>query len=137
MTLMTLMKNLVLLACLTMLLPLTLAEVKPPQRITAAEAKDHDGEVVMVCGKAVESKLSKYAIPGRGKTVTFDLDQPEPNPVFYFVAFGSDAAKLKKIQETYQGQQVCVTGKITKFHDVPYIMVTEASQLKVQAAGQK
>jgi hypothetical protein len=57
--------------------------------------------------------------------------------VFYFVAFGSDAAKLKKIQETYQGQQVCVTGKITKFHDVPYIMVTEASQLKVQAAGQK
>jgi hypothetical protein len=131
------MKTLVPLACLTMLLPLAFGATKPVPRITAAEAKDHDGEVVMVCGKAVDSKISKYAIPGHGKTVTFDLDQPEPNPVFYFVAFGSDVAKLKQVQETYQGQQVCVTGKITKFHDVPYVMVTEASQLKLQSVGQK
>jgi DNA/RNA endonuclease YhcR with UshA esterase domain len=131
------MKTRVLLGFFTTLLPLALSATKPPQQITAAEAKDHDGEVVMVCGTAVDSKISKYAIPGHGKTVTFDLDQPEPNPLFYFVAFGSDAAKLKKLQETYQGQRVCVTGKITKFHDVPYVMVTEASQLKLQAAGQK
>jgi hypothetical protein len=134
---MTLVKTFILLAWLTTLLPLTLGETKPPQRITPAEAKNHDGELVIVCGKAVDSKISKYAIPGRGRTVTFDLDEPEPNPVFYFVAFGSDAAKLKRIQETYQGQQVCVTGKITKFHDVPYVMVTESSQLKLQSVGQK
>ena len=52
-----------------------------PPRITAAQAKAHNGEEVTVCGKVVDTKVPRYGLAGRGKPVNFDLDQPEPNPV--------------------------------------------------------
>jgi hypothetical protein len=131
---MTPMKNLILLACLTGLLPLTFGQSKAPQRITTAEAKSHNGEMAVVCGQVVDSKISKYGISGRGRSVFLDMDQPEPTPVFYFVTFGPDPAK---VASTYKGKQVCVTGKITTFQDVPFILVSEPAQLKIQAEGKK
>ncbi|MGA8541427.1 MAG: hypothetical protein WB566_18130, partial [Terriglobales bacterium] len=66
----------------------TTPTVTPP-RIKAAEAKNHIGEMATVCGKVVDSrKIGKYGLGGYGKPVTFDLDQPETNSVFYFVTFG-------------------------------------------------
>jgi len=63
--------------------------VTPPRIIKPAEAKAHQGETVTVCGKVVDSrKVGKYGLGGFGKPVSFDLDQPETNPVFYFVTFG-------------------------------------------------
>jgi len=128
------MKNLILLACLTGLLPLTFSQTKAPQRITTAEAKEHIGQVVVVCGKVVDSKISKYGISGRGRSIQFDLDQPEPTPVFYFVTF---SPQPKKLDAAYKGKQACVTGKIEKFQEVPFILVTEESQLKIPTGAQK
>jgi hypothetical protein len=123
------MKNLVLLACFAGLLPGAFGQAKAPQRITTAEAKAHVGETVVVCGKVVDAKSSKYGISGRGRSVQLDLDQPEPTPIFYFVTFGPDP---KKVEATYKEKQVCVSGKITTFQDVPFILVSEPSQLKIQ-----
>ena len=77
------MKNVVLLVCMAGLM---FGQTTAPKRITPAQAKDNINQMATVCGKVVDVKVPKYGLAGYGKPVTFDLDQPEPNPVFYFVA---------------------------------------------------
>jgi hypothetical protein len=134
---MTNMKTLIVMMCMTGLSPLAFAQSATPPRIAASEAKKHAGETVTVCGKVVDTKIPKYGLAGRGKPVTFDLDQPEPKPVFFFVAFGSHEGGPKEAVAAYQGKRVCVTGKIetTAEPAVPFIMAADRSQIKPQAEG--
>lgn len=134
---MTNMKTLIVMMCMTALAPLAFAQSTTPPRIAASEAKKHAGETVTVCGKVVDTKIPKYGLAGRGKPVTFDLDQPEPKPVFFFVAFGSHEGGPKEAVAAYQGKRVCVTGKIetTAEPAVPFIMAADRSQIKPQAEG--
>jgi len=131
------MKTIVLVVCLAGFLPLAVAQTKAPKRITAAEAKDHVGETVMVCGKAVDTHIPRYGIGDRGKPVEVDIDQPQPNPIFYFVTFSEDPHKPQLVEPLYKDKQVCVTGEISTSKVVPFILVTETSQIKVQADGKK
>ena len=134
---MTNMRTLIVMMCLTGLSPLAFAQSATPPRIAASEAKKHAGETVTVCGKVVDTKIPKYGLAGRGKPVTFDLDQPEPKPVFFFVAFGSHEGGPKEAVAAYQGKRVCVTGKIetTAEPAVPFIMAADRSQIEPQAEG--
>jgi hypothetical protein len=134
---MTNMNALIVMMCMTGLSPLAFAQSATPPRIAASEAKKHAGETVTVCGKVVDTKIPKYGLAGRGKPVTFDLDQPEPKPVFFFVAFGSHEGGPKEAVAAYQGKRVCVTGKIetTAEPALPFIMAADRSQIKPQAEG--
>jgi hypothetical protein len=129
---MTNMKTLIVVLC-TALPTFALAESAAPPRISPSDAKSHIGETVTVCGKVVDTKVSKYGIGGHGKPVNFDIDQPEPNPVFYFVTFGSQTGGPQEAIAAYQGKRVCVTGKISTVSDAPYIMAADRSQIKPQA----
>ncbi len=125
------MKTIVLFMCLTGLMPLAIAQTKVPKKITAAEAKDHVNETVMVCGTAIDSRIAKYAIGDRGKPVEVDIDQPQPNPVFYFVVFSEDRHKPELVDPIYKGKQVCVTGEVEMSKVVPFILVTGPAQVKI------
>jgi hypothetical protein len=133
MTIMTTIRTLIVLVFMAPVLPLACAQDATPPRVTTSDAKNHLGETVTVCGKVVDTKISKYGIAGRGKPVAFDLDQPEPNPVFYFVTFGSQPRGPEEALAAYQGKRVCVTGKITVAAAAPYIMAADRSQIKPQA----
>jgi len=129
---MTIIRSLIVMMCMTGVSALAFAQsAPPPPRITPSEAKKRAGDTVTVCGKVVDTKVSKYGLAGRGKPVNFDLDQPEPNPVFYFVTFG-DGGPEEAIA-AYRGKSVCVTGKITVQAGVPYIMADDRSHIKPQA----
>jgi len=130
---MTIIRSLIVMMCMTVVSTLTFAQsAPPPPRIAPSEAKSHAGDTVIVCGKVVDTKVSRYGLAGRGKPVTFDLDQPEPNPVFYFVTFGNGTPE--EAIAAYKGKSVCVTGKITVQAGVPYIMAADrAAQIKLQA----
>jgi hypothetical protein len=129
------MRILIFAGLLMTLSPLTFAQTAPPARLAPAEAKNHAGEVATVCGKVVDTKVFKYGIGGRGKPVNFDLDQPEPNPVFYFVAFGKQPDGPDEAVAAYKGKQVCVTGKISAGPSGAYIMAADRSQVKEDAAA--
>jgi hypothetical protein len=119
--------------CLMCLSSLAFAQsAAVPPRVAAADAKNHRGETVTVCGKVVDTKTSKYGIAGHGKPVTFDIDQPEPNPVFFFVTFGSEEGGPEEVVAAYQGKRVCVTGKVNVTTTAPYIMAADRSQIKIQ-----
>jgi hypothetical protein len=130
-TLITQIKNVVLLACLA---GLSSADHEPRRlpKLTAKEAHQHIGETATVCGKVVGARISKYAVGDHGKPITFDLDQPEPQRVFFFVTWSPDPAKLQQTKEAYDRKRVCVTGKIQEMGAVPHILATEPSQIAVE-----
>jgi hypothetical protein len=128
---MTIIRTLIVMMFMTVVSALAFAQsAPPPPRITPTEAKSRAGDTVTVCGKVVDTKVSRYGLAGRGKPVTFDLDQPEPNPVFYFVTFGTSGPE--EAIAAYKGKSVCVTGKITVLAGVPYIMADDRSHIKLQ-----
>jgi len=129
---MTIIRTLIVMMFMTVVSALAFAQsAPPPPRITPTEAKSRAGDTVTVCGKVVDTKVSRYGLAGRGKPVTFDLDQPEPNPVFYFVTFGTTGPE--EAIAAYKGKSVCVTGKITVQAGVPYIMAADRTPIKVPA----
>ena len=130
---MTTIKTLIVTMCIAGLSQIAVAQSSTPPRISASDAKNHPGETVTVCGKVVDTKVSKYGLAGRGKPVNFDLDEPEPHPVFFFVTFGSQAGTNPgEAQAAYQDKNVCVTGKITLYLGIPEIVATAPNQVQVQ-----
>jgi len=99
---------------------------QPRPRITLARPQWY-------AGRWSTPKTSRYGIAGRGKPVTFDLDQPERNPVFYFVTFGAQPGGPEEALAAYKDKRVCVTGKIRTQAGVPFIMADDRSLIKLQA----
>jgi hypothetical protein len=141
------MKMFIALACLTVFSALAVAQNAPapapapaqapasaaaPVRVAPADAKNHIGDTATVCGKVVDTKVPKYGIAGHGKPVSFDLDQAEPNPIFYFVAFAPPPAGPEEVIAAYKDKKVCVTGKITHLPagGAPFIMASDRAQIK-------
>jgi|SRR5580700_6949670 hypothetical protein len=98
-------------------------------KITAAEAKDHVGEVRTVCGKVVSTH---YATSSKGQPAFLNLDEPYPKEVFTILIWGSDHAKFGAPETKYKDARVCVTGKITSYRAKPEIIATEPGQIVQQ-----
>jgi hypothetical protein len=114
---------------------LALAQNAPAvPRITPTQAKDYVGKQVTVCGKVVDNQVRQNGISGYGFPVSFDLDEPQPNPVFAFVAFGPLGGQ-DEVVAAYQGKSVCVTGKVASppSGGAPFILATNKTQIKIQA----
>jgi hypothetical protein len=127
------MKVLTIMICAMGMMSLASAENAASPRVSPTDAKNHIGETASVCGKVVDNKVAKYGIAGHGKPVTFDLDQPEPNAQFYFVAFGAEPGGPQEVVSAYQGKRVCVTGKINEAPGGgPFIMAADRAQIQVQ-----
>lgn len=142
---MTIMRMLIALASLTIFSVLAVAQnaatpapapaqasAAAPVRVAPADAKNHIGDTATVCGKVVDTKVPKYGIAGHGKPVSFDLEQGEPNPIFYFVAFAPPPAGPEEVIAAYKDKRVCVTGKITHLPagGAPFIMASDRAQIK-------
>jgi hypothetical protein len=125
-------RHFLLLTSVVGLLPFTFAQAG--KSITAADANNHVGEKITVCGKVVDTKISKYALSGHGHPVNLDLDQPEPNPSFFLVTFGSEGEKPEQVVANYQGKQLCATGKVAQLQGVPFIMISESTQIQMSTA---
>jgi len=123
-----------LIAVMCLMACVAVAQNAQPPHVAPVDTKNHIGETATVCGKVVDATISKYGIGGRGKPVTFDIDQPQPNQVFYFVAFGTQAGGPDEAVSAYQGKHVCVTGKISSAASGPYILAADRSQIKTDAA---
>jgi hypothetical protein len=95
-------------------------------KITAAEAKDHVGEIRTVCGKVVSTH---YASGSKGQSTFLNLDEPYPKEVFTILIWGNDRAKFGTPETKYKDAKVCVTGKITSHREKPEIIATEPSQI--------
>jgi hypothetical protein len=110
---------------------LAFAQTAPAAHVSPAEAKNHIGETITVCGKVVDTKIGKYGLAGRGKPVLFYIDQPEASQVFYFVAFGTKEGGPDEAVAAYTGKNTCVTGKVSQASGQPYIMAVDRTSIKI------
>jgi hypothetical protein len=95
--------------------------------ITAAQAKDHAGEVETVCGKVVSRH---YAASTRGRPTFLNLDEPYPNQIFTIVIWGSDRGKFGQPEERYRDKHVCVKRMIRVYRGTPEIVAHAPSQIE-------
>ena len=101
-------------------------EAKP---LTAAEAKDHVGEMATVCGKVVGTS---YATSRPGSPTFLNLDQ-DPNPIFTIVIWGSDrSTKFGGSEAAYKNTTLCVSGTISSSEGTPEIVARNPEQIKVK-----
>jgi micrococcal nuclease len=97
------------------------------QRLTAAEAKAHVGEQATVCGSVASVH---YATRSKGEPTFINLDKPYPNQIFTILIWGSDRPKFGSPEQKYSGKEVCATGAITVFRDVPEIVAHDPAAIK-------
>jgi len=62
-------------------------------KITAAEAKDHVGEIRTVCGKVVSTH---YASGSKGQPTFLNLDEPYPKEVFTILIWATIARNSER-----------------------------------------
>ncbi|HTV57675.1 MAG TPA: DNA-binding protein [Verrucomicrobiae bacterium] len=114
---------------LAAILAITFIAAAQSSKLTPKEEKDHVGETMTVCGKVVSTH---YAARSKGQPTFLNLDEPYPNEIFTILIWGSNRPKFGTPESKYRDARVCVTGKITSYHDVPEIVATELSQIVTQ-----
>ena len=98
--------------------------------ITAADAKNHVGEVQTVRGKVVSAK---FLADSKGAPTILNLDERYPDEVMSIVIWDSDRPKFKEPPENfYKGKTIYVTGKIILYQEKPEIVVKDPSQIVVK-----
>lgn len=96
------------------------------QKLTAAEAKQHIGEIATVCGVVADAR---YAEKTKGSPTFLNLDKAYPNAIFTAVIWGSDRAKFGKPEVEFKGKRICVTGKIEEYRGAPEMALTDPKQI--------
>jgi hypothetical protein len=109
---------------------LLFASIGQSQTITAAQAREHDGETATVCGVAQNEHT---AATTRGKPTFIDLDSAFPYQIFSILVWDEDRPNVGELPHT--GSKVCVSGMITYYHGVPRITVKNSAQLGLTGAG--
>lgn len=102
---------------------LLFASIGQCQTITAAQAREHDGETATVCGVAQNEHT---ATSTRGTPTFIDLDSAFPYQIFSIVVWDEDRPNVGALPRT--GSRVCVTGLINYYHGVPRIVVRNSGQ---------
>ncbi|MCI0719387.1 MAG: YHYH domain-containing protein [Acidobacteria bacterium] len=102
---------------------------KETRTLSAAEAKDHIGETVTVCGKVVSAR---YAAGSRGSPTFLNLDKSYPEPVFTIIIWGSERASFGQPEGEYYGKAICVTGRVENYQGTPEMVVADPRQIALQ-----
>ena len=98
------------------------------ESITPAQAKDHVGQKVTVCGTVASAS---YLEKGKNSPTLLNLDVAYPKNIFTVVIYGKDRAKFGKPEADLLKKNICVTGTVGTYKNVPQINVQTPDQLKV------
>ena len=95
--------------------------------ITVAEAKDHEGEKVTLCG---EIKETYYNAKAKGEPTMLNFGDAYPKQTFSCLIWKDDLANFSYKPATYlKGKQVCVTGVIKIYKGKPEMEIHTQDQV--------
>jgi DNA/RNA endonuclease YhcR with UshA esterase domain len=118
--------NLERLSCGALLAIVSLAAALAADPIRPEQAASHVGEHQTVCGTVASAT---YAVKSNGRPTFLNLGQPYPNHVFTAVVWGEVRATFAYEPEDFEGETICVTGRITTYRGKLQITVSDPSQI--------
>lgn len=96
--------------------------------VTAAEARDHIGQDVTVCGKVVQIQKG---ISRSGRSWLLHVDKPAP-PIFTVIMNGSTIDNpFFDADRRYPGKDVCVTGHVRERNGMVHMLLTAPTQIRI------
>jgi hypothetical protein len=98
----------------------------PGNNLTTSEAAKHVGENATVCGIVAGVHT---ATSSKGSPTFVNMDKSYPNQVFTILIWESDFSKFSPAPTSWSGKQVCATGTISLYRNVPEIVAREAGQI--------
>jgi len=104
--------------------PISIADA---DRVSPADAINHVGHMVTVCGRVASAK---YATSANRQPTFLNLDKPYPNHVFTAVIWGSDRAAFPYAPESLADHRICVTGTIQVYRGKAEIIVSGPNQIQ-------
>jgi hypothetical protein len=96
--------------------------------LTTSEAAKHVGDNATVCGIVASVHT---ATGSKGSPTFVNLDKPYPNQAFTILIWGDDLRKFSPVPSTWNGKQVCATGTISLYRNVPEIVARDAGQISL------
>lgn len=98
-------------------------DLKPEKTISALEAKDNIGKIVIVKGFVADVYQSD-------RVAYLNFVEKYPRNPFTAVIFPRSFEEFGNLYE-YMGKNVAVTGRITTYKDKPQIILNDKTQIKV------
>ncbi len=102
-----------------------------PQTIPTAEASKHVGEQATVCGTIAGKHTADKA---KGKPTFVDIDGAYPHQAFTVVIWDDDRSRVGDFPAS---GNVCVSGKIVVYKEVPQIVLHDAKSWTTSSAVRK
>jgi hypothetical protein len=99
------------------------------QTLSTAEALKHVGEQATVCGLIAGKHTAENA---KGKPTFVDIDGAFPHQTFTVVIWEDSKSKVGEFPSS---GNVCVTGKIAIYKEVPQIVLHDAKDWHTQPAS--
>ncbi len=91
------------------------------------DAKNHVGEEIKICTKIYGGKYFE-----KDSLTLLNAGAPYPESPLTIVIRGNANQQFKNPEVYYKGAEVCVTGKITVYHDKPQIEIFSKNQIMEQ-----
>jgi endonuclease G len=99
----------------------------PNGMFNTVQAKYHIGKTITVCGTVVSSRKTAKA-----KAIYLNFDRMHPHQDFYATIWEYNGPNFSYDPETYLvNKQVCVTGKVTIFDDIPRISINNEHEVRL------
>ena len=99
----------------------------PNGMFNTVQAKYHIGKTITVCGTVVSSRKTAKA-----KAIYLNFDRMHPHQDFYATIWEYNGPNFSYDPETYLvNKQVCVTGKVTIFDDIPRISIDNEHEVRL------
>jgi hypothetical protein len=94
------------------------------QTLTAAQAREHEGQNATVCGTVASERVASTS---NGRPTFINLDVAYPNQIFTVVIWEEDRQKVGALPRS--GAHMCAKGLISYYHGVPEIIVRSSGQI--------
>lgn len=105
----------------------------PKGLFNTQQAQYHVGDEVTICGTVVSTRFSS-----RSGNTYLNLDKQFPNQIFTVTIYKDDRKHFSYApEEELDGVQICVTGKVETFKDVPGITVSKEKQIRLWSEMKK
>ena len=97
----------------------------PKGMFNTVQAKYHIGKTITVCGTVVSSRKTAKA-----KAIYLNFDRMHPHQDFYATIWEYNGVNFSYDPEAYLlNKEVCVTGKVTVFDDIPRISINNEKEV--------